>query len=249
MNLTEEERGDAGVLRYLRNMEIAKLILEYLKVLIWPTLVLIFLFVFRKQLHDLVERLKKADLPGGVSLDFGKEAEEAKQLSKKVEALPPPKEAEGISSIPLNEVNKRLIALGLRPSTSGLDMSYYREIANRDPNLALAGLRIEFEIAFKNLAKGFKIDFDNKTSGSQLLRTLRDQGALTNEQFDLALKIWELSNRAVHGVDVTKYDAMNVLDAAEVLIEQFVSWLSWGFGNNQELEDNVKASEKVISRR
>jgi hypothetical protein len=39
-----------------------------------------------------------------------------------------------------------MISLGLKPTSSGLDMSDYREIAESDPTLALAGLRIEIEV-------------------------------------------------------------------------------------------------------
>jgi hypothetical protein len=225
-------------------MEIAKLILEFLKVLTWPAIVLTCLIMFRKQLFNVVARLQKANLPGGVSLDFGKEAEETKKLSQKVEALPPPEEAKKHTLIPLNEVNQRLISLGLRPSTSGLDMSYYRDIANRDPNLALAGLRIELEVATKNLAKGFGSPISDKESPMQLLILLRDQGKLTIEQYELAMQIWRLSSKAVHGAEVTTQDARLILDAADVLVEQFIYWLSWGFKDNWKPASNQKVLQE-----
>jgi hypothetical protein len=221
-------------------MEIAKLVLEYLKVLTWPAIVLTCLIMFRKQLFNIFTRLQKANLPGGVSLDFGKEAEEAKKLSQKVEALPPPEKAKKSTTIPMNEVNQRLISLGLQPSTSGLDMSYYREIAERDPNLALAGLRIELEVVTRNLAKGFGLPLSNRESPMQILTLLRNQGKLTIEQYDLAMQIWKLSSQAVHGANVTTQDAKLVLDAAAVLVEQFVYWLSWGFKDNWKPANNQK---------
>jgi len=58
-----------------------------------------------------------------------------------------------------------MIHLGLRPSPSGLDMSYYRSLADQDPNVTLAGLRIEIDILARNLAKGFNVSVNDRESG------------------------------------------------------------------------------------
>jgi hypothetical protein len=123
-------------------METAKLILEYIKVLAWPLVVLVIVFIFRRQIESIVKRLEKADLPGGVSLSLRAEILEAKRISEKVIAEPPPPQSRGVASLPLTEANKRMLELGLQPSPSGLNIDYYRDIATNDPNLALAGLRL-----------------------------------------------------------------------------------------------------------
>ena len=115
----------------------------------------------------ILNRLRKAGLPGGVSIDFQEEILEAKQVSKEVQALPAPADRPKRPTIPQTEANARMIALGLKPTSSGLDMSYYREIAQSDPTLALAGLRIEIETLAKNLAIGFTA----KTSHARRLST------------------------------------------------------------------------------
>lgn len=51
-------------------MEIAKLILEFVKALAWPALVLALAIVFRVQIRRLIERLKRASLPGGFALEI-----------------------------------------------------------------------------------------------------------------------------------------------------------------------------------
>jgi hypothetical protein len=58
--------------------EIAKLVLEYLLVLIWPVAVLAIVLAFRKQLVGLLARIRHAELPGGVAIDLVQEIQEAK---------------------------------------------------------------------------------------------------------------------------------------------------------------------------
>ncbi|MFG6101460.1 hypothetical protein U2F10_04360 [Leptothoe sp. EHU-05/26/07-4] len=69
-------------------MEIAKLLLEYIKVLAWPSVILTIVLMFRKQIESLIKRLEKADLPGGVSISLRAEILEAKKLSEQVIAEP-----------------------------------------------------------------------------------------------------------------------------------------------------------------
>jgi len=60
-------------------MEIAKLILEYIKTLVWPTTVIIMLILFHTQVISLFGRLKKADFPGRISIEtFPEQIKEAR---------------------------------------------------------------------------------------------------------------------------------------------------------------------------
>jgi hypothetical protein len=140
-------------------MEVAKLILEFVRALAWPIAALVLALLFRAPVSMVLSRLRKAGLPGGVSIDFQQGIQEIKQVSREVEALPPPADRPKRPAIPQTEANARMIALGLKPTSSGLDISYYREIAESDPILALAGLRIEIEVLARNLATGFKLEF------------------------------------------------------------------------------------------
>ncbi len=213
-------------------MEVAKLILEYLKALIWPTSVLLLAWIFRPEIRAVLARIRKAALPGGVSVDFENQILETKELATRVETAQPPPNRPQSAALPLTEANSRMISLGLTPTPSGLDMNYYRAIALRDPTLALAGLRIELEILTRNLAKGFKIDISEYESPSQLLRRLRDAAAITSDQFALARKILSLANQAVHGRTVSQHESEEIIDAAEALVRDYLAWLSWGFGGD-----------------
>lgn len=210
-------------------MEIANLVLAYIRVLIWPAVVLVICLVFRDQLIALISRVRRAELPGGIAIDLDREIREAKALSVKVQEEPKRPGTKRGNIIQFTEANARLIQLGLRPSPSGLDMSYYRDIAQQDPSVALAGLRIEIAVLARNLAKGFKIQVDDRISGARLLRKLYDSNAITADQMQLALKVLHVCNAAVHGTRVSRGEAEDVISSAEVLADQYLAWLSWGF--------------------
>lgn len=219
-------------------MEIAELVLEYVKVLVWPVLVMIIVLIFRKQLYTIIYRIEKASLPGGVSLILRQEVREAKQLSDKIEAAPPSKRAKNATRIPLTEVNARLLSLGLQPSPSGFDGLYYRNLAIQDPNLALAGLRIEVDITLKNLAKGFNVKATSGESSRRLAKRLHESNAISSEQMQLINKILSIGNLAVHGSTTVTFDeAISVIDAAEVVVDEYIAWLSWGFADDWKPSD------------
>jgi hypothetical protein len=213
-------------------MEIAKLVLEYVKALVWPVVVLALSFYFRNEIKKILARVRKAVLPGGVSVDLQEEVQEVKKLSEKVESVALPAERKRTPGIPKTEANARMIKLGLRPSPSGLDLSYYREIAERDPILALAGLRIELETWFRNVAKGFKVDTKPHDSMNRVLARLRDASAVTPDQVMLARRVLSFCNQAIHGGAVSKEQALDVIGAASVLARDYLAWLSWGFDDN-----------------
>lgn len=139
--------------------------------------------------------------------------------------------------LPLTEANSRLIGLGLQPSPSGLDMARYFDLAQDDPNLALAGLRMEVEILARNLARGFEIDIRSHESASNVLRALLRHDAISQQQFDLAQTIVKLCNAAVHGRSVSRQEAEAVIDTARVLATDYLSWLSWGFPDGWRPKD------------
>lgn len=213
----------------MSKLDLANLVLEYLKILVWPGVVVAISLLFRKEITTIMARLHKAELPGGFKLDFEEEIGEAKKLSDAVERQPLPEKARTKRSIPLTEANARMLHLGLRPSPSGLDMAYYRDLARQDPNVGLAGLRIEIDVLARNLAQGFEVEIEPRDSGQRLLRKLFEAGAITEEQMSLGQKVLSMCNAAVHGQFVSLREAEAVIGSAQVLADQYLSWLSWGF--------------------
>lgn len=228
----QESEVDSATLWF----DVAEMALGYFEVLVWPAVVVFVVIKFKSSIEDLVARIKKASLPGGLSFDLEQKIEEVKKTSRSVKAQLTAAQGKSGQSIPVTEANERLIDLGLKPSPSGLDMTYYRDIAEQDTNLALAGLRIEVDVMARNLARGFDINLSEKESGARLIRKLFDQGAITRDQLNLALQIWSLASEAVHGQFVPYDEAQDIFDAAEVLADQYIFWLSWGFNDGWELD-------------
>jgi len=217
-------------------MEIANLVLEYIKVLAWPFTVVFILIAFRKEVSKLFDKTKKLELPGGISLEvFEEKIQEAKQIAKEVEKEERPELAEIRKTKEIHiiktdaDVNKRMLELGLKPSPSGLQISYYQELASKDPRLALAGLRIDLELMLKNLAKGFQLEIDTKSSIRQINNELRERGAISNKQYELINKLLQISNAAVHGIEVSEEQANEVFEIMRILVQDYMNWLSWGF--------------------
>jgi hypothetical protein len=130
-------------------MELAKLVLEYVKALAWPVAALLIALIFRREIRAILARIRKAALPGGVSIDFEEQILETKALATRIEDTLPATTRPQTAVLPLTEANSRMLSLGLKPTPSGLDLNYYRSIAAQDPTLALAGLRIELEILIR----------------------------------------------------------------------------------------------------
>ena len=210
-------------------MRVGSLVLEYLTVLAWPTVVLILVCFFRQPIRDIVKRLKNADLPGGVKINLQETIKENEKLSEDVAAMQPPPEKREMPTIPITEANSRMIAIGLRPSPSGLDLQYYRTLAQQDPNIALAGLRIELEIMTNNLAIGFNVPTEGRMPLHRMVTELYQRNAITNEQKRLIENISSVCNMAAHGEHVTLAETNQIIDSAEILAKQYTSWLSWGF--------------------
>jgi hypothetical protein len=213
----------------VRSMELAKLVLEYVKALAWPITAAALALMFRQEIRAILARIRKAALPGGVAIDFEEQIRETKELATRIEAAPSPPDRPKTAVLPLTEANSRMIALGLKPTPSGLDMSYYKSIATQDPALALAGLRIELEILTKNLAKGWGIDVSPYESPSRILKRLREASAVTPDQLALAQRVLSLANQAIHGRTVSRTEADEIIDAASALVDDYLAWLSWGF--------------------
>lgn len=211
-------------------MALAQLILAYIQALAWPGVTVFALLVFRKPIVEIITRLKGAELPGGVSLDFGQGVRDVEELSEAVaKASSASRGEKNTPLLPLTEANSRMIMLGLQPSPSGLDMRRYQDLSDQDPNVALAALRMEIDIIARNMVKGFKIETRGNETASSLLKLLFNHQAITLGQYELAQQILKLCNAAVHGRFVSRDQAESIIDSARVLSRDYLAWLSWGF--------------------
>jgi len=209
-------------------MELAKLILEYVKVLAWPMTAIFLGIYFRKSLVAVLARLEKATLPGGISLDFDKKIQQIEALSEKVSANPEPQQQPKATLIVTTDANKRMIELGLMPVQSDLNISYFEELADHDPALAIAAPRMEIEILAKNLVIACKIPIstDRSSSALSLIRELSANKALKEYQSSLAIQIVQLCNLVIHGKRISRESAEKVFNGVAILYMDYLLWLS-----------------------
>ncbi len=215
-------------------MERAKIVLEYTKAMIWPITLVIILSIFHSHIGEVLGRIKSAELPGGTKLNLYELMGKAKEVSLEIENDFAKKVQDKGSPplIELTEANKKMVKLGLAPSTSGLDLSYYRNLVKENPSYAFFALRLEVETMLRNLAKGSKIVISSTDSTNEILHKLKDDIKITSKQFEFITKILKICNAVIDGHKVTEEEANEILDIASVLRDDYVAWLSWGAEKN-----------------
>src|SRR5207247_11447021 len=117
----------------------------------------------------------------------------------------------GVKYRDLVRVEREAVAVGLLEPAPAPD-ALYAAIVQEDPNLALAGLRIEIEKRLRAIAREREIDAERKGVG-QLMTELARVGALSEKEASVLRELNALLNQAVHGarVDQEAVDwAMNV---------------------------------------
>lgn len=121
---------------------------------------------------DILPRLKSVELPGGLKVEL-QDLEKAAEKAKAVGLL-------------------------VGPPTS---RSVYLEIAPEDPNLALAGLRIEIERRLRDLAAAARVQ-PGRRGLMAMVADLSGAEALTDDQRSVIQDLLGTLNAAVHGAEV-----------------------------------------------
>lgn len=78
----------------------------------------------------------------------------------------------------------------------------FEAVAAQDPNLALAGLRIEIEKRLQTLARAHQLNTGRPMGVGQQLRALTKAEVLTGEERAVLADMTNMLNAAVHGADV-----------------------------------------------
>jgi hypothetical protein len=94
----------------------------------------------------------------------------------------------------------------------------FQLIADRDPNLALAGLRIEIERRLLRLSEQHQIPLRSRGI-SQILKELDKRGILTNDQRSVLADLMGLLNSAVHGATVDQAASTWAMEIAPGLLQ------------------------------
>ncbi len=207
-------------------MEIAELILEYIKVLIWPFVALIAMFKFKPEFAELFSSIKKLKLPGGTEIDWAKTVEEAEQAA---EAIKNPTRELSIETAEEKAFIEQSIRHSLDLSPSYYNFDSYLDMAEKDHNLALAGVRIEIEKILRNMAQLFSLELPNtKSSINVLMNELRKAYVLEDPQYKLLQSITKLANEAIHGNNVRKEYAVRAIESAKIFLEYYIPLMTGG---------------------
>jgi hypothetical protein len=121
----------------------------------------------------------------------------------------------------LENVAKRADAVGLLAATESTPKQppySFQLVAATDPNLALAGLRIELERRLDALARAHGYDGPARGIGN-LLRYLNSRELINGAERNLLNDLAALLNAAVHGAEVDAMAAERALDIGPRILE------------------------------
>jgi len=163
---------------------------------VWPNItidgVTVFLLVVAL-LPWLIPLLKSLEFPGGWKVEF-QELEKARNKVDKAGLLSK------------RSRKKRVVAYS------------FESVLDKDPNLALAGLRIEIEKRLLQIAKLNHLDATRASVG-QLLRLLNQRQILTPQESMALYDMSGLLNAAVHGAEVDKRAADWAVEVGPKLLQ------------------------------
>jgi hypothetical protein len=137
---------------------------------------------------------KAIELPGGVKVEY----HDLEQVEKKAEEA-------------------GLLAPAKRKQAPPRHIYAFESVAGDDPNLALAGLRIEIESRLRDIALSRKMPAENKPA-RWLLRELHTNGHLSAKEVSVIEDLLPLLNRAAHGAEVDERASRWALDIGTRLL-------------------------------
>ena len=184
----DEEHIPIGTIR--RCITTIAIVLVFLH-LIWPNIAIdsiTITLLLIAILPWLIQFIKSFELPGGVKVELHK----------------------------LEQTTLRAESAGLL--TTPKESYSFLLISNNDPNLALAGLRIEIEKRLELIIQSNGIELKRKMGIGQLLRILREKEFLTVEQSSILADMIGLLNSAVHGANVDEKSASWAIDIGPKLL-------------------------------
>jgi hypothetical protein len=173
-------------------------ILKIVGIIIWPALVFFAIVRYDKEIRELIKRIKKIS-GAGVSAEM---TEEVNEIARKASEIPQ-------KEVQTDEESENIVNL--------------KNLAESDPQLALAKVRIEIE---KQLHLLYDIYFpDNARHGSRLsprslLDSLRKKGIIEPPLAAVLLDIIGVANKAIHGEDISSENAVRLIDTANTALTE-----------------------------
>jgi len=206
-------------------MEVAKLVLEYIKVMVWPFVTLVAIYNFKPELAGLFSSIKKLKLPGGTEIDWEEMVEEAEEAA---ESIKNPRRELSVEVAEEKAFIEQSIRHGLDLSPSNYNFSFYLEMAEKDYHLALVGVRIEIEKILRNMALFFALEMSTKPTINNLLRELRRESILEEDEYKLLQSVIKLANEAAHANNVHEAHAIRAIESAKAFVDHYIPFMTGG---------------------
>ena len=112
----------------------------------------------------------------------------------------------------LEKVEREAFEAGLLETVPEVsELPAYLSVSKEDPNLTLAGLRIEIEKRLKAMADARGLESE-RTGIGRLLRSLWKEGSLSEREYSALRELVSILNRAVHGAEVDFRSAQWAID-------------------------------------
>lgn len=198
---------------------------ELVGILVWPIILICIIKSFKMQIADLLTRIISVSTPLiSANIESQTRAVEEKIAESKAKDASNSKD-NGVIHIEPGQVNQKHINLGLLPTPSGLDFSFFRHYAKSNPTLALAGLRIEIEVLAQNLAKAYELPEDYKSSAYLVFVKLAQMKVISYEKAVVAGDITRICQEALSGAPISVELALRIINVAEILAKEYVKWL------------------------
>ncbi|MFE1892130.1 DUF4145 domain-containing protein [Streptomyces microflavus] len=198
-----------------------KLLLEYIKVFAWPTVVLTLGLVFRKQLIGLARNIDSVDTPiGGVTFQRQAEAvaEEAAEIEGEIAAElgEPTRQAEPLSEQDVADAPARN-QLPIKPVRFEREFASLLRVAQSDPTAAVLGAWRELEAALTDVIPPSNVRY----TPAAMIRRAEMQGVLPGNLARVAGDLRILRNRVVHEGDMklTPEGAASYVTATQSVID------------------------------
>jgi hypothetical protein len=147
--------------------------------------------------------VKTLKIPGGTEIEMREMVQSAEESLAKVD----------LPKIPRPPTNLVAVVDGQDENKPLL-----KQFFEQDPNLALAGLRIEIEKRLTTLGKRRKVQLSSLTGISKMIQVLKEQKALNPELAASLSEIVGVGNRAIHGADIESSVAKRALAVGEELL-------------------------------
>lgn len=164
--------------------------------LIWPSLAIdgiTLMLITIAIVPWLVPLFKSLELPGGVKIEF----QELKNIQENIEKV-------GLATPKIEKEAKPEYA--------------FQIVVDEDPNLALAGLRIEIEKRLRDIAKANDINTEGK-SFRPLLELLSRKEVITSSERAVLADLAGLLNQAVHGAKLDQRATEWAMDVGPRIIK------------------------------